>query len=436
MPEPASSGAARFKPDAQPHERGAARPEQRGKTHGCLIVLIVLLLFAGVGVVFWWHRPVSVMVNGAPRTVFRLSTVGQLFDDERPRVKPGNLVSVAGSVLSEGKGYPFTCSVDGTRYEYQDAYDLVLHGEEDVTFMDGTDKLEGYTTEVTDLAPKLELSVAEDTPEKGYMVQQGTVQYVKQWGKPGTHEVRHGEQSGETGDGKVIDPAQNCIIGVQNIHPDNDEKLVALTFDDGPSYYTESYLKILAENDVKATFCIIGEQVADGRQVIAQTANAGHLIASHTWDHKQLTALDDKEVRREVGDTAQALADVVGSPVTFLRPPYGDLDGEVWVKSGGVATTSVYWTHDSLDWETPGVDAIVNNATQYMVPGSVILMHDGGGDRSQDVEALPRIIAAWKEAGYRFVTIRELMESDSSIDLSAVDMGSMPADAVWPNELA
>ena len=268
------------------------------------------------------------------------------------------------------------------------------------------------------------------------MVQQGTIQYVSQWGKAGRHEVRHGQRSGETGDGEVVEEPQNCVVTVQNIHPDNDEKLVALTFDDGPSYYTDSYLKILAEHDVKATFCIIGEQVSDGQSVIAQTAAAGHLIASHTWDHKQLTTLDEAQVKQELGDTAQALANVLGSSVTFLRPPYGDIDEQVWLKSGGAIAASMYWTQDSLDWERPGVDAIVSNATQYMAPGSVILMHDGGGDRSQDQEALPRIIAAWKEAGYRFVTMRELMESDSSIDLSAVNIGAMPADAVWPTELA
>ncbi len=436
MPEPASEGASRFKPDAQPHKRGSARMTSRKRPPTIAIILGLLVGAALVGLIFWRHRPVSIMVGGEPRTVFMRSTVGQLFNDEHPHVKPGNLVSVAGNVLAEGAGFPFTCVINGTEYKYEDAHEQLLMGDEDVVFKNGNDKLEGYTSEVTAMAPKLELSVGEGTPQKGYMVQQGTVQYVKQWGRPGTHEVRHGVQSGETGDGEVKEPPQNCVIGVQNIHPDNDEKLVALTFDDGPSYYTDSYLKILAENDVKATFCIIGEQVADGQQVIAQVANAGHLIASHTWDHQQLTTLDADQVKKELGDTAKALADVVGNPVTFLRPPYGDLDSDVWLKSGGVVTTSMYWTHDSLDWEKPGVDAIVNNATQFMSPGSVILMHDGGGDRSQDIEALPRIIAAWKEAGYRFVTVRELMESDSSIDLSAVDVGSMPADAVWPSELA
>ena len=223
---------------------------------------------------------------------------------------------------------------------------------------------------------------------------------------------------------------------MQDIHPDNDQKLVALTFDDGPSYYTQTYLDILAQHDVKATFCIIGNQVADGAYVIGQTAQAGHLIASHTWGHLQLTALEPEQVYEEVASAATALRDVIGTDVNFVRPPYGDITDQVWLYTGGAMAVSLYWTHDSLDWETPGVDAIVQNCTQNMAPGSVILMHDGGGDRSQDVEALPRIIKAWQDAGYRFVTIRELLESDSSVDLSAVNAGAMPTDAAWPTSLA
>ena len=427
--------ASHYKPAAQPHHREELVARRR-RVPGCIIVLAVLAALALCGFIFWRHRPVSVTMDGEPRTVFMRSTVTQLFENERPDVEAGDFVSVAGNVITEGEGYPFTAVVDGTEVSYEDASGWRLMGGENVEFRKGDNRMEEYTTEVTAMAPKLEFDVRPDTPEKGYLVQQGTVQYVSNWGTPGTHEVRHGVQSGETGDGEVIDEPQNCVVTAQNIHPDNDEKLVALTFDDGPSYHTRSYLSILAEHDAKATFCIIGEQVADGQQVIAETAAAGHLIASHTWSHQELPTLDAAEVQKQLGDTSRALTDVVGHDVMFVRPPYGDLDNETWLKSGGTMGVSMYWTHDSLDWETPGVDAIVQNATQYMSPGSVILMHDGGGDRSQDVEALPRIIKAWQDAGYRFVTMQELLESDSSIDMSAVNIGAMPADTMWPSELA
>ncbi len=430
-----SHGASRFKPAAQPHLRAPQEARRSGFTKFlCVVAVLAVLVLAGF--IFWRHRPVSIYVDGDPRTVFKRSTVEDLFRDERPDVAPGNLVSVTGNVLGERQGNPFSAQVDGNEVSYEESLEYRLFGGENVSFADGDDRIEEYTTEVTRMAPRLEVVVRDGTPEKGYMVQQGTVQYVSDWGRPGTHEVHHGVLSGETGDGTVIEEPRNTVVTVQNIHPDNDEKLVALTFDDGPSYFTETYLDILAQHGVKATFCIMGEQVADGAYVIGETAAAGHLIASNTWDHKQLTTLEADEVQREIGDTAAALRDVIGTDVNFLRPPYGDLDSQAWLNSGGHVAVSVYWTHDSLDWEMPGVDAIVHNATEPMAPGSVILMHDGGGDRNQDVEALPRIIEAWQAAGYRFVTMRELLESDSSIDLSAVDMGSMPADGMWPTELA
>ena len=83
-----------------------------------------------------------------------------------------------------------------------------------------------------------------------------------------------------------------------------------------------------------------------------------------------------------------------------------------------------------------GADAIVANCTADMAPGSVILMHDGGGERDQDVEALPRVIEAWQKEGYKFVTLDELLASDSSINMEAIRAGAMPEDAVWPTELA
>ena len=422
--------AAHFEPAAQPH-RHEPEIRRRSKMSGFVILLVVFAFMSAAGLVFWRHRPVSITVDGEMRTVFKRSTIGNLYDDKHPSVTPGNLVSVAGNVIGEGQGNPFTCVVNGTQYSYEEAVNLRLWGDETVDFANGDDVMEEYTTEVTEMAPKLEFHVQEGTPEKGYMVQQGTIQYISQWGSPGVHEVRHGAQSGEAGDGEVIEPAQNCVVSVQNIHPANDEKLVALTFDDGPSYYTRDYLSILAENEVPATFCIIGDQVGDGQQVIAETSSAGHLIASHTWDHQQLTTLDAEQVKQEIGDASNALEGVTGAPATFIRPPYGDLDNEVWLKSGGLMSASMYWTHDSLDWERPGVDAIVKNATDFMFPGSVILMHDGGGDRSQDVEALPRIISAWKEAGYRFVTVRDLLASDPT-----VVMPEKPADFVWPTQIA
>ena len=424
---------AHFAPQAIPKEQ----PRKRSKVLIIVICVLLLLAAAGVGGMwFWQHRPVDVMVNGERVTVFKRSTLAQLYESKKPSVKPGNLVSVSGKVLEEGKGDPYGATVNGVEASFEDAAAWTIWGDENVEFVDGADVMEEYTSEVKETQPKLEYQVVPGTGDKADNYQQGLVQYISQWGRVGKREVRHGKVSDETADGDVIEEVQNCIVVAQNIHPDDDEKLVALTFDDGPTYYTDTYLSILADHDVKASFFIIGQQIADGSSVIAQTSEAGHQVCSHTWDHLVLPTLEAKDVQAQVGDTADALKEVIGKDVMFVRAPYGDMDADTWLKSGGRMSAVFVWTHDSLDWELPGEDAIVENATMGMAPGSVILMHDGGGDRSQDVEALPRVIEAWQAEGYRFVTLEELLASDSSIDMQAIRAGAMPKDAVWPTELA
>ena len=400
------------------------------------IVLIVLVAAGAGGFWFWRHRPVNVTVNGEQVTVFKRSTLAQLYEGQKPNVKPGNLVSVSGKVLEKGKGDPYSATVNGVDASYADAAEWTIWGDENIQFLDGGDAMEEYTTDIVETEPKLEYQVKPGTGEKADHFQQGLVQYISQWGRTGKREVRHGKVSGETADGDVVEEVQNCIVVAQAVHPDNDEKLVALTFDDGPSYYTESYLSILADHDAKASFFIIGEQVEDGSSVIAKTKEAGHQICSHTWSHQQLPTLKQDELQKEIGDTSSALKEVIGNDVMAMRAPYGDMDTETWLRSGGLLSAAYIWTHDSLDWELPGADAIVANCTADMAPGSVILMHDGGGERDQDVEALPRVIEAWQKEGYKFVTLDELLASDSSINMEAIRAGAMPEDAVWPTELA
>ena len=120
----------------------------------------------------------------------------------------------------------------------------------------------------------------------------------------------------------------------------------------------------------------------------------------------------------------------------MLRPPYGDLTPETWLASGGSFSASVIWNLDSEDWRLPGADAIVANCTNGAYPGAIVLMHDGGGNRDQDLEALPRILEALKAEGYRFVTLDKLMAMDSRIPADvATGNAVMPEGSVWPTEL-
>ena len=383
------------------------------------------------------EKRVSILVNGKEVRVPEGSTVQEVFDLQQPEVTPGNLLSVGGNVLEEGKGDAYSFTIDGAEAPFADAATTVVAEHAQLDFRNGADVTEDFTSETTVTStPKLVRQVKEGTTDPSYMVQQGVVQYVYQWGKQGSKEVRTGTLSGETVDGAVTE-GQDCIIMCQDIHPDNDEKLVALTFDDGPGIYTDRYLQVLSDYGIKATFNLIGEQVEDGADLVRAEVAEGHQVTSHTWHHPDLTTLDADETRAQLGDTFEVIRRVAEYDTTSIRAPYGNIDIDVWLRSAGALSLSVYWTHDSEDWKLPGVDAIVSNCTSYMAPGSVILMHDAGGDRSQGVEALPRIIEAWQGAGYRFVTIEELMASDSSIpEECRANNRPMPADAVWPTEKA
>ena len=383
------------------------------------------------------EKKVTITVDGEEVRVPEGSSVQAVFDQVKPAVTAGNLMSVGGNVLGEGQGEAYAATLDDAAVAVSDAASTTVNEGAQLTFADGADLTEDYTSETTTTSqPKLVRKVKDGTNGQGYMVQQGVVQYVYQWGRAGSKEVRTGAQSGEVVDGEVVE-GQDCIIMCQDIHPDNDEKLVALTFDDGPTNYTQQYMDILDRYGIKATFNLIGEQVEECSGVVQANCASGNQICSHTWHHPDLTTLNEDETKTQLVDTFDVIKRVGGYDTTTIRPPYGDIDINVWLRSKGVMSLSLYWTHDSEDWKLPGVDAIVSNCTSYMAPGSVILMHDGGGNRDQNLEALPQIIEAWQNAGYTFVTMEELMASDSSIpEECRANYRPMPADAVWPTELA
>ena len=178
------------------------------------------------------------------------------------------------------------------------------------------------------------------------------------------------------------------------------EKLVALTFDDGPhSVYTKKLLDGLKERNVKCTFFLIGGSIEGREDIVKQMDGDGHLIGSHTFNHVQLTKLPVEEACAEIQKTNEAISAVTGKKVEYIRPPYGSWNEDL---ECAVGMTEVGWNVDPRDWEVKNTDKIVKHVLNHVEDGSIILLHDV---YDTSVEAAFRIIDKLEEEGYTFVTV-------------------------------
>lgn len=172
--------------------------------------------------------------------------------------------------------------------------------------------------------------------------------------------------------------------------------VVYLTIDDGPDpTWTPQMLALLAKHRATATFFVVGEEVARFPAILKQVRAAGHAIGNHTYTHPWLTQLPPAGVRTELGKT-----DALVGQTTCLRPPGGFVDARVTAIAAAAGKTVELWELDTKDWAHPGVPAIVAGALKGVHPGSVILLHDGGGNRAQSVAALAQILPALTARGY------------------------------------
>lgn len=206
-------------------------------------------------------------------------------------------------------------------------------------------------------------------------------------------------------------------------------RLVALTFDDGPSPYTDALVDELARLHVPATFFVVGYQLPAFAPQLQHEVAAGMTVGDHTLDHPNLAQLSPADQRQQiVGDAGKIAAS--GAPVPRLfRPPYGSYDETTHVLLARRRMLSVLWSVDSEDYTKPGVDAIVRNVVSAVQPGYIVLMHDGGGDRSETVAAVPRIVARLRRAGYAFVSVPRLLLESPPPDNQQLPSGFNPAGA-------
>jgi peptidoglycan/xylan/chitin deacetylase (PgdA/CDA1 family) len=186
-------------------------------------------------------------------------------------------------------------------------------------------------------------------------------------------------------------------------------KTLVLTFDDGPSEYTPRLLKVLAEHRVPATFFVIGEKAMAMPDLVRAITKDGHDVASHGWSHTAFTELDADALSAEIRRSCETIRELTGTDCKDVRPPFGRYDAKAvsWLARQNLVTW--LWTAEARDYEpAASVDRIVRNTLGSLSPGGIVLLHDGGGDRSRTVHALPRIIEGARERGYRFVALRDV----------------------------
>jgi peptidoglycan/xylan/chitin deacetylase (PgdA/CDA1 family) len=201
-------------------------------------------------------------------------------------------------------------------------------------------------------------------------------------------------------------------------HIRSDEKVIALTFDDGPSpIWTPQILDALKAVDVKATFFMLGEHVYQYPEIAKRVAREGHEIGNHTYDHHGLFYYKPEELSREVNDTEKVILSVTGVKTKYFRPPKAWITSKEKKQLNNMGYKTVLWSLNSKDWVTFDDYFIIKYILHHVQPGDIILFHDSGGvfrpeggNRKETVKTIPRLVQKLKERGYRFVTISELLK--------------------------
>jgi peptidoglycan/xylan/chitin deacetylase (PgdA/CDA1 family) len=351
----------------------------------------VVVLIAGAATVWALTRPVRVTVDGRAQTLAAGSTISDVQAAKLLTAKPGALLSVKGKVIRPTGGELPTILLNG---RVVPTSQRVRQGDQIVSVV-GVSVTEKTVTATETVPPPVENQGS------------GPVMKVVETGTAGVAEVTKGQVSGIKVSSKVVKQGKPMVIA--RSRPTAGDKLVALTFDDGPwPGQTDKILDILSQKQVKATFFMLGGSVKKSPELARRVKDEGHLIGNHTLGHKELTKQTPAEIRRQILGGASAIKSATGVDPVWFRPPFGAVNSKVFLEMRTLKLRVAMWDIDTRDWTRPGVPRIVRNGVRTVKPGAVILMHDGGVDRSQTVAALPQIIDKLRAQGYSFVTLEEL----------------------------
>ncbi|MEO5679677.1 MAG: polysaccharide deacetylase family protein [Acidimicrobiales bacterium] len=383
-----------------------ARHLRRGRSRILIVVLAVALLgTASSAALLKISRgrariSVTVLIGGIPRPVrvLKPATVAAALREARVVPRPGQLVSLVSHKVLDPAFRPTALLVDG---QPATAATVVVAG--------GT---------IGVIEPP---DVTEDAIDGGDVIpappEPDVIKGLWHPGQPGKAISHKGAVSGEiVSQQQVQAPVPPAPVT---------EKLVALTFDDGPWPTTPEILRILREKNVKALFCVVSRQVKGDRLAMVKTAlDEGHHICNHTVDHdQQLPKKAQNVIDDEIIGANQQLSERLGIKPTYYRPPGGALGPNVVATAKAQGQQVLVWTVDPKDYTRPPPAAIVGTVMAQVQPGGVVLMHDGGGDRANTIAALPVIIDQLRAAGY------ELVLPDAVAPVPAAPVTAVPPPA-------
>ena len=391
-------------PTAAHAGRGQARSADSRPRKRPPFGVIVIIAIAIAAIVFGIQMcstaaPITVTVNGAQCTLRGAKTMQVAIKESGLPVNPGDYITLQGNVIERSTGYPFYAVVNGD-VETSDP-DYQLRNGDAIELQDGKDRVEEYD------------AVEQPVPYGGSIVGTGVIHTFKD-GVDGVLEVRTGRVSGEVVEKQTVDP-QSAIETRHNLDV-GDKKIVALTFDDGPSTkYTKYVLDILQKNGARATFFCVGKAIENGGADLVRRADSlGCQICTHSYDNAAVTdgdmgKLSAEEQIDQVEHGRQVIADALGHEASrIIRLGNDEMNATAIVNLATVIDAEVGWTLDTGDWVATTEDAIYD-VLMSMKPGDVVRMHDGGTHQSATVKALNRALPKLKEKGFEFVTVDEMM---------------------------
>jgi peptidoglycan/xylan/chitin deacetylase (PgdA/CDA1 family) len=205
-------------------------------------------------------------------------------------------------------------------------------------------------------------------------------------------------------DGQAIIPTGCTHGGAPFVtHGPRGRKRIAIGFDDGPSDYTPQILRVLRRFDSHATFFEIGQETSGRAAIMKKVLRQGNEIGNHSLHHEFDPSAGS------IHETDRLIRNATGFRPCDFRPPDGAVNSGLISRAHAQHLVTVNWEVDPRDWAEPGVSAIASNVISNAHNGSIVVMHDGGGNRSETVAALPAILSHFRHRGYKFVPVAELL---------------------------